>query len=214
MISSVLFALAVLVILVGWRTIIVPTLVDHYRDQLFDLRREVRDHYLQGRGLGCPEYRVLRDQINSHILYIERVSVFAVAHFLATSEMTTEVSDAYRSTLASRYAQIEGPDYVRAIRSRAAKIVLEFATKSSLTVWAAAIFVAPLVMAVQLYWRLLRQGLAALWALPKTEFARAFVVFLSLVGLQGRFKPSIESVIERAARDYEAGLRTAQHVTT
>jgi hypothetical protein len=216
--SSVMFGLGILVVLFAWRHIATPSIVDHYRDKLFDLRAEVREHYLdQPDGLTSPDYKLLRDLINAQILFIEKVSIFAVVHLLAMSKADPEASDAFRTTSVARLEREPVGSYVHSTRMRSARIVLEFASKSSLAVWAAAVTIAPfaaLFTCTSIVLKALATGGRRALELPRrVAFAQAMVVLFSLFGLQGKFRPSVESVIEQAASEnyrQEAHMRSAQ----
>lgn len=79
MIQIILFVVAlnliIFVLPVMWKN----TFLDHYRDQLFDLREDVRAFFLQNDlGLQHPIYKKLRNLLNQHIRFLEDVTFLRV----------------------------------------------------------------------------------------------------------------------------------------
>ena len=74
--NDIMLGIAILLALSSWWFVYKPSLLDKTRDELFDLRQEVRDYFLQsGRGLDHPLYAALRDLINGHLRYTESLTM-------------------------------------------------------------------------------------------------------------------------------------------
>jgi hypothetical protein len=59
------------------------TLLDHFRDQLFDLREDLRSYFVSnGLGLDHPMYRSGRDLLNNHIRFTECYSLLGYAFYI------------------------------------------------------------------------------------------------------------------------------------
>jgi hypothetical protein len=196
MTSQVLFGAGLIMLFVVWKYMIQPTLIDHFRDKLFDLRDSVREHFLQRGELGSPEYRQLRDLLNSHILYIEKATLFAFLHLVVTSKKDPETTDAFNTT---RRGKLSDDPEVNKFRRAASDIVVQFATHGSLVVWLVALVGAPFVVIYEVTVAIIKRSVKAL---PKVDFARAIEFLFRSLGLVGGRKPSMQAVIERASRDY------------
>lgn len=74
--NDIMFGVAILLTLSSWWFVYKPSLLDKTRDDLFDLRQEIRDYFLQSeRGLDHPLYAALRDLINGHLHYTESLTM-------------------------------------------------------------------------------------------------------------------------------------------
>lgn len=73
--DAMLFGLNLLLIYAGWRWVWRKTALDMHRDELFDLRDEVKDYFNEhGLGTEHPIYEALRGLINAHIRYTEKLT--------------------------------------------------------------------------------------------------------------------------------------------
>ncbi len=58
------------------------TMLDEYRDKLFDLREEYRDYYLKhGLDMNSSHYSMMRKLLNAHIRYLEETRLTSLAYF-------------------------------------------------------------------------------------------------------------------------------------
>lgn len=74
--NDMMSGIAILLALLSWWFAYKPSLLDKTRDELFDLRQEIRDYFLQsGRGLDHPMYAALRNLINGHLRYTESLTM-------------------------------------------------------------------------------------------------------------------------------------------
>ncbi|MDA8191463.1 MAG: hypothetical protein M0Z68_08385 [Gammaproteobacteria bacterium] len=74
--NDMMLGVSILLALSSWWFVYKPSLLDKTRDELFDLRQEIRDYFLQsGRGLDHPLYVALRDLINGHLHYTESLTM-------------------------------------------------------------------------------------------------------------------------------------------
>ena len=114
------FNFIVFILPVLWK----KTLVDHYRDQLFDLREEMRGHFIkEGFGLTHPIYQRLRILLNRNILFLEKVNFFTFLGFrLATRNLFKEDVEHFDQLFHSENPSLN--EYTRDVRHRAIKIVI------------------------------------------------------------------------------------------
>lgn len=78
----------------AWKFMWKRSVLDSRRDQLFDLRDIVRDRFLGiENGLSSPVYKSLRDLLNTHISYTERLTF---ARFVATTIGISSSPDAMK----------------------------------------------------------------------------------------------------------------------
>lgn len=79
----------------GWKTLA----LDNCRDQLFDIRQQLRQHFLErGEQLDHPVYQSLRDMLNSHIRFTEDFSltnVVIILHALKKANAALAVPQEY-----------------------------------------------------------------------------------------------------------------------
>lgn len=62
-----------LLLMLSWKFMLRKSLLDFRRDNLFDMRDSLRETFLRnGWALDRSEYRLLRDQINTYLLNMER----------------------------------------------------------------------------------------------------------------------------------------------
>lgn len=58
------------------------TMLDEYRDRLFDLRGKLRDYYCErGLDMASPHYAAMREMVNAHIRYLEETRLTSLAYF-------------------------------------------------------------------------------------------------------------------------------------
>ena len=90
-------AAAGLFALIGvWRFILIPTLTDHFRQNMFELRRELFCYMASG-GVNAdePAYAHLRRSMNGMIRYAEHVSFSRMIVTFAANRQAGRISSSY-----------------------------------------------------------------------------------------------------------------------
>lgn len=129
-----LFGLGVLAMLIGWRLAWRPTALDCARDRLFDLRETVRDEFLRrGWGLEHPMYKTLRDLINGHLRYTERVHFFGLVAFHVSLARQPELRAALKESVTRRLSCDDAgvASYCDEVRQKAALIMMAYVIETS-----------------------------------------------------------------------------------
>lgn len=217
MMESMLTAIGVLALMATWRWPYRMTALDSTRDRLFDLREEVRAHFIDsGAGLSHPIYIALRNLINGHIRHTESASLvrfLVLTHWVDSNRGTSE---AIRDKIERRFKTDDAAlkAYVKQVRARAFNIMFEYVVTVSLLGWvllaigivvllcmlayrlAVALFNAPMTVAHRVAAYLKACGITL-------DFARAVAVagamfaIMSHVGLGGRI--AAEAAMEDCA---------------
>jgi len=130
-----LLGVGLLLLIFSWTKQIRTAILDNTRDDLFDLREEVRERFLQTpAGLHHPLYNELRGLINGHIRYTEGFTFLTLVNGIYWGQK-------HKDTLRHVHAQInarftaDDPEltaYADKVRERAVLLMFEFAIKRSL----------------------------------------------------------------------------------
>lgn len=133
-IELILFGVGVLAMLVSWRWMIKPTLLDTTRDKLFDLREEVRAFFLvRPRGLEDPIYANTRGLINGHLRNTEELTFFRFVAALVWLERNKDAAKEISEKVNRRFKSDDQDvaRYVYEVRRRAIFIMLGYAGTTS-----------------------------------------------------------------------------------
>ena len=136
MINTVLFGINIILLYFVWTYALKPSILDHYRDRLFDLRNEVREYYISNNiSLLDNTYKSLRDSINSHLRFTEKKSLIKILKFIyelekdpGTHKYFDQEIDKYFYTKNSRLQ-----DFVKQSRDKSAQILFSYMIFSSPT---------------------------------------------------------------------------------
>ena len=64
----IFFGINILLVMAVWHFMLRPSILDHSRDRLFDLRDELRFSFLENNwDIGSASYKRLRDLVNRHL---------------------------------------------------------------------------------------------------------------------------------------------------
>lgn len=129
-----LFGFGILAMLAGWRYAWRPTALDCARDRLFDLRESVREDFIaRGWGLAHPMYKTLRDLINGHLRYTERVHFFGLIAFHVKLASRPELRATLKTNVERRLScdDAEVAKYGASVREKAALIMLAYVIETS-----------------------------------------------------------------------------------
>lgn len=158
-----LFALGVLVMMMVWRFMLRRTILDNSRDQLFDLRDELRETFIKnGWDIGSPIYKRLRDLLNGHLRFTEEVSVSQIVYL----EVVVKHDKKLQSEFQIRAEKIFASDneaqkeFIQSIRKRAMVAVMNFAVFSSGFLLLLSLLIAPIVTVGKVF-RVIGRGLSS-----------------------------------------------------
>lgn len=140
----IFFGINLLLVMAVWHFMLRPTVLDHSRDRLFDLRDDLRASFVsKGWDLGSPEYRRLRDLINGYLRFTEEMSLarssWMVSEIKKNDELKKYMNQKVRAAFASNDPEVQ--QYIQEFRKRALLVVIDYMIASSgmLLMFAAAI---------------------------------------------------------------------------
>jgi hypothetical protein len=138
----------ILLLIAVWKFMLRKTMLDSSRDQLFDLRDELRAVFVKnGWNLNSPSYRNLRDLVNGHLRFTEEMSVSRVSYIAAAIKKDKELL-AYQHEKIAKIFDSSDPVQKRFIddfRKRAVTVAMNYAVYSSGWLLLIAFFVFPFV---------------------------------------------------------------------
>jgi hypothetical protein len=140
------FILFIFLLMAAWNYVILPSNLDSSRDQLFDLRDELRAHFIEkGWDISLSKYGETRAAINGYLRFIDETSIWRLM-FINSIIMNDRKSGA-KSTSPKRRAgdRLGEIDlFVGAIRRRALKVVISHAVSSSFLLHVMAFLLVPI----------------------------------------------------------------------
>lgn len=145
---TITFAAGVLLLILVWKMMLKKTILDHHRDQLFDLRDELRERYLkEGMDLGSPVYRHLRDLINGYLRYTETYRLSKISYIKGQLKHHPDVVQFYRARM-EKHFETKNPtesELTNEFRFRALEITTQYMTFGSGFLMVLTLFVFPFV---------------------------------------------------------------------
>jgi hypothetical protein len=144
----IFFGINVLLIMIVWHFLIRPTILDHSRDRLFDLRDELRATFAKNDWqMDSATYRSLRDLVNGYLRFTEEVSVFRIAYFktVIKKDLALEKHLQERVNRMFESAQPDQKAVVMDIRRRALDAAIDYSVFSSGGLLMAVVVVTPFV---------------------------------------------------------------------
>lgn len=149
MIDTVFFGINIILMILMWNFMIKRTILDYYRDQLFDLRSEVRSFFLDNDiPLESAPYKNLRDLINSHLRFTERIT-FARFIVLETEvKNNKDLQEYLKAEIENRFRTTnpELREFTAKVREKSKVILLNHMVHSSGFVWLIVAACAPVVV--------------------------------------------------------------------
>lgn len=146
--ESIQFILAVFGLVVVWRVIWCRSLLDQTRDNLFDVRDELRAKFvLMGWDLGSDAYKRARDLINAHLRFTEELSFWHIVYMQAGVATDAQLTKAVKARFESLFADLpkEQVEFVQLIRGRSLHSVMEFAVANSFVLFILKLALTPFV---------------------------------------------------------------------
>lgn len=144
----IFFGINILLIMAVWHFMLRPSILDHSRDRLFDLRDELRATFIsKGWDLGSPVYKKLRDLVNGHLRFTEEMSLFRTAFVTASVKHDKELQDFIHVRISKTFAisDAEQQKFVIDFRRRALTVAMDYAISSSGFLLMLATILAPFV---------------------------------------------------------------------
>ena len=136
MINTIFLGINILLLIVIWEKVLKPSILDNYRDKLFDLREEVREYYLaKGIPLSHNTYIQLRNLINSHLRFTEQMSFIKVSFFPSRIEKNRDLKNYIQRSIESNFAT-NNKDlslFIKSTRKKAVDILRNYMIFSSPT---------------------------------------------------------------------------------
>lgn len=129
-----LVGINILILMVVWKFMLRKTILDHHRDQLFDLRDKLRADYLRnGWDLNSAMYRRLRSLINGYLRFTEDYTLIPYfwlnAHVVQSDELQVELKR--RVDREFHTNSVEEAKYIKEFRLNALQIMMGYMTLSS-----------------------------------------------------------------------------------
>lgn len=142
------FVVASLLVMAMWRFALKRSLLDDARDRLFDCRDQLRSTFVaNGWSLDGEGYKFARDSINSHLRFIEDMSVWKIIFVQASLKDKPEVIADMQKKTGELFMRLpEGQaKYIRQVRQHALHAVIEFAIQTSVFFILVSVVAAPVV---------------------------------------------------------------------
>lgn len=128
------FALSSILLGVVWQFMLKKTILDDHRDQLFDLRDELRETFIaQGWALDAPIYKRLRDLINGYLRFTERYSFSETLMLERSVRRNQELSTTVNKHLEKSFysADVTQRAFITSLRDRARRVMMSYMILSS-----------------------------------------------------------------------------------
>jgi len=134
MINTLLFGINILLAMVIWKKMLRPSLLDRCRDQLFDLRDEVRSYFVdRSISLDTPIYHELRDLLNFHLRFTENMTLSTVIAFSAMLRADNDLNEKLEKEIARKFMTDDPAlrKFVEDVRGRAVATLMSYMIFSS-----------------------------------------------------------------------------------
>lgn len=132
--AQLLVGVNIFLIFALWVFVLRKSILDHHRDKLFDLRDEVRNHFVQqGWDLGSPLYRHLRDLLNCHLRFTEQYT-FTQFVLMEGALRDNEAARYWLKQRVEKHLTGTNPEqqkFVKDVRQRAVQILMSYMVVSS-----------------------------------------------------------------------------------
>jgi hypothetical protein len=153
-----------LLLLAIWGFALKRAILDVHRDQLFDLRDELRRVFAtNGWGMDSQLYRNLRDLINGYLRFTERYSLAKYSWIANRVKTDPELQSVMHERMASKFVSTDATQqaYVANLRRRALTVMTNYMILSSGPLLFATVVLFPFALAVAIakqLFRLVRRG--------------------------------------------------------
>ncbi|MDO8206768.1 MAG: hypothetical protein Q7T38_02985 [Gallionella sp.] len=134
MINAMFFGINVILLIAVWNLMLKKSILDHYRDQLFDLRGEMREFFVQKDiSLDSVAYKNLRDLLNGHLRFTETITFLKFIVLEVEIQKNKELQAYLKAEIDKRFSA-EDPalkEFIVQVRDRAKVILLNYMINSS-----------------------------------------------------------------------------------
>lgn len=134
MINTVFFAINVIFAIIIWRYLLRKSILDHYRDKLFDLRDDVRSYYIANHiPLSDETYKNIRDLINSHLRFTEKMSLVEVICFSKAIDDDNELKNYIKNNIDNKFKTSDKKlnSFIKETRDKSSLILFDYMVFSS-----------------------------------------------------------------------------------
>lgn len=139
---TTLLGLNILLVIFVWKYMIKKTILDHYRDKLFDLRKEVRDYFVAHEiPLSCDTYKNLYDLLNAHLQFTEDITFSKFIFLESELKNNDSLKEYLKNQLDSKFKTSDKQldDFVKDIRRRSISVLTDYMICFSGLTWAIAV---------------------------------------------------------------------------
>lgn len=143
------FIIFVLLLLAAWNYVILPSNLDASRDQLFDLRDELRSHFIKQQwDISSEKYGETRIAINSYLRFVDETSFWRLMYinFFAKKNRLTSTAKPLDQKHQPINKTSEMEEFLTDIRKRALIVVISHAVSSSFLLHVLAFSLLPFFM--------------------------------------------------------------------
>ena len=130
----ILIGINVLLIMAMWKFMLRKTILDHYRDQLFDLRDMLRATYVKnGWDLASPMYQKLRTLVNGYLRFTEKFSLGEYTYLQREVSQSKNLQASMKEKLERDFqgANPTEQEFVRQFRDQALSVMINYMIVSS-----------------------------------------------------------------------------------
>lgn len=128
------FAIVSVALMLAWRFVLRRALLDDARDRLFDCRDRLRSAFISnGWSLDSEGYKFARDSVNSHLRFIEDISVWKIVVVQGYLKDKPEVVASMQKRSDEVFAKLpeEQAKFIKSLRQETLHTVMEFAISTS-----------------------------------------------------------------------------------
>ncbi len=134
MINTILFGINIILSILIWKLILKPSILDYFRDKLFDLREETRAYYIVNDiPLSDSSYKNLRELLNNYLRFTENMSLVGIIFLAKKIHKNREIYEYITKEVDSKFKfQDEQLDIIaKKVREKSSSIVLNYMVFSS-----------------------------------------------------------------------------------
>lgn len=161
------FAIASVALMLAWRFVLRRALLDDARDKLFDCRDRLRSTFIEnGWSLDGEGYKSARDSVNSHLRFIEDISVWKIVVVQGYLKDKPEVVASMQKKTDELFTRLpeEQAKFVKSLRQETLHTVMEFAISTSVFLVVMTVMVLPFVF-LRMVCRAMTRGFFAFFKL-------------------------------------------------
>lgn len=147
-----LVGVSTILLMLMWRFMLRKTILDHHRDQLFDLRDELRSEFIKnGWGLDSTLYKRLRDLINGYLRFTEDFALTRQLFLEANIKQSPEIQMALKSRFENNFKSISEQEkaFIKKFRMKSLAVISSYMVLSSGPLVILALIMLPMVAIVE-----------------------------------------------------------------